>query len=745
MVVEVQTESSEIYSRLTRSKKRKRSSSPPQDATTKPTSNSPAVTLTPLPTGVLLLCLPRLLAHPPNHKFHGPAVALSLAALRECLAVDGLAPDVECRAWTAFAEIGMATLRAGYYPDDESLVDRDLEVEVEKAIGKGLLLAQKNPSLAIYHHTLTLLHVRLTHWQHNPKHSRSLLKRLTSALSPTPSSHSSLSLSSTPPWLAYTAHLTSIAHALALSPPDLPSVFSTIQDLHDLSRRLADPRVTLLTHVIRLRTLVDAGMWEGVAASLQLAESVLGLSYDTNTYIPPAQRKEKEKEQAFVFFEDALEAAMAIHVLVLGVVYFTHTGASKDASPRLSHLHALLDSDALNLFADGTVDIKLTHGPPLTIKVTHPRVLYHLAYLVSAVSKRDAVGRRPKRKVFAVEGLGVLEKESRKEIHLPVWATLQDLEEVNERMVKIKADLMSELVAVSIMRSEFDDAENHLANLTAHTRTHAIFPSYAVRITLHHAHLAHALGDARRALECYRAAGYLAERGSFEEGAARAGEVALRIGLRGTSGGEGGGKGGGRARERWEETAREVVDGCKGMGATLEAIAHVLSACVSSEILSAKSHLKSALNLASCAQDNHLRALVLALVSALYIRTAGEHARKMLETCGQLAAGLGAPSTKDTSITSNSNSNNRDQVAKDKDKQAGLGNASMATTTTTTTTTGNVPLGLWVGRQFLELYKRAGNEGKAKKQEEANVQLEGLAMALQQRRSGIFTSSEEEE
>lgn len=36
---------------------------------------------------------------------------------------------------------------------------------------------------------------------------------------------------------------------------------------------------------------------------------------------------------------------------------------------------------------------------------------------------------------------------------VPVWATLQDLEEVNERMVKIKADLMSELVAVSILHA----------------------------------------------------------------------------------------------------------------------------------------------------------------------------------------------------------------------------------------------------------------------------------------------------
>lgn len=42
---------------------------------------------------------------------------------------------------------------------------------------------------------------------------------------------------------------------------------------------------------------------------------------------------------------------------------------------------------------------------------THPRILYVLAFLLSAVAKRDPVGRKPRKGVFAKEGLGVLERE----------------------------------------------------------------------------------------------------------------------------------------------------------------------------------------------------------------------------------------------------------------------------------------------------------------------------------------------
>ncbi|PIL31049.1 hypothetical protein GSI_05745 [Ganoderma sinense ZZ0214-1] len=93
------------------------------------------------------------------------------------------------------------------------------------------------------------------------------------------------------------------------------------------------------------------------------------------------------------------------------------------------------------------------------------------------------------------------------------------------------------------------------------------------------------------------------------------------------------------------------------------------------------------------AQDNHLRALVLALVLAHYLlHTAGDHARAMLQTCEQLAAAL--------AVTSAS---------------SGEG--------ASTASVGNAPLGLWVGERFLELYKRCGKEASVQRQTIVNARL----------------------
>lgn len=48
--------------------------------------------------------------------------------------------------------------------------------------------------------------------------------------------------------------------------------------------------------------------------------------------------------------------------------------------------------------------------------MTHPRVLFLLAFLVSSVAKRDAIGRKPKRKVFAGEGVASWDKEVEQEL-----------------------------------------------------------------------------------------------------------------------------------------------------------------------------------------------------------------------------------------------------------------------------------------------------------------------------------------
>lgn len=65
-----------------------------------------------------------------------------------------------------------------------------------------------------------------------------------------------------------------------------------------------------------------------------------------------------------------------------------------------------------------------------------------------------------------------------------------------------------------------------------------------------------------------------------------------------------------------------------------------------------------------------MRAAVLALIAAHYFHTAGDHALSMLQTCEQLAAGLGAPAAKSSAPGPSA-------------------------------PTGNVRLGLWVGQKFL--------------------------------------------
>ncbi|KAI0076788.1 hypothetical protein K474DRAFT_1772229 [Panus rudis PR-1116 ss-1] len=250
-----------------------------------------------------------------------------------------------------------------------------------------------------------------------------------------------------------------------------------------------------------------------------------------------------------------------------------------------------------------------------------------------------------------------------------------------------------------------------LSILTAHTRTYHIFPLFAPLITLLHAYLAYALGNRERAEVCYVVAGRLAGadlRGgadlrSGNEGgrggggeddfvyvASRAGLVALdlvrardSLGLGGSGAGNGTGSSpsGGLEKKKenamsrkphlytntkdeedvkkwqwkWEISVKEGIRSRRGrgMGGTLNAIGHILEACFSGEMLRAntnsldRQHLKQALTLATSSQDNHLRALILALIASQYFYTAGDHAAGMLRTCEQLAAGLGAPVNKE--------------------------------------------------------------------------------------------------
>lgn len=82
----------------------------------------------PIPPSTLLLALPSVLIHPPTHPDHQISLQLSSAALKKCLELPEIEGDLECRAWTALAEVGII----------EGIQKPGTAEEVEKAISKAV-------------------------------------------------------------------------------------------------------------------------------------------------------------------------------------------------------------------------------------------------------------------------------------------------------------------------------------------------------------------------------------------------------------------------------------------------------------------------------------------------------------------------------------------------------------------------------------------------------------------------------
>ncbi|KAG9080326.1 hypothetical protein FRC06_006783 [Ceratobasidium sp. 370] len=346
--------------------------------------------------------------------------------------------------------------------------------------------------------------------------------------------------------------------------------------------------------------------------------------------IPPAMAPEPE-----LSYIQHLRA----HILFLGIALFTYLGNAESTAKRVARVHAILDSGLLEYESEvcfcglrrgegggagrkeaPNVDklgvqhdeeeeterdtcpcvrsfvlpIPLGGGDKLMVRTTHPRVMFELAFLVSSVSRRDVVGRKPRRLVFAVEGLRATEE--------------------------IGVDVSS---------------EQRLTELVAHTRDFGLFESFAPRIALHHAHFAHARGHEDRANSCYEAAIRSAPPGSYVHTSARASLLALQLGI--------------SARKRHLAPLNTPPSPLPPLDTTiltacthsLSPLSHILRA-PGLPIVRAKEQLKLALDGATCAQDNYTRALVVAMSAAHYMHTAETHAGTMLGTVKQLAAGMGA-------------------------------------------------------------------------------------------------------
>jgi hypothetical protein len=161
----------------------------------------------------------------------------------------------------------------------------------------------------------------------------------------------------------------SVAHTPSISHQDLQSALAAMHALRSLTGDNGHARVILLTYVLLLEILVTTGTWDQVADALAEAETALGLSYvpvvnsraksqtpgqpSTNPSLPsPAQ------PTTFITFTDPLESCLAIHTLVLGILWFTHVGQAGEAAPRLSHLRVLLNESAACAVKLGIVEVR---------------------------------------------------------------------------------------------------------------------------------------------------------------------------------------------------------------------------------------------------------------------------------------------------------------------------------------------------------------------------------------------------
>ncbi|CAA7269717.1 unnamed protein product [Cyclocybe aegerita] len=681
-----------------------------------------------LPPEILLLSLPSLVAHPPTHKHHTRSLFLSQLALRKCLSVPGLDSSTECRAWTELAEVG---LRIG-------LNEPGVEREVEMAITKALVITKKHPSLRAFKTQLTHLSSKLALRQNNSRFAQNTLKKhLTDSILP-----------SDPPHVQYSAHL---AYMSSLSTtPDTndtghhhsPSsgrlwVLTAIRDFHRLATNNGHQQVALLATVLELHEYIQAGLWSKVGQSLTSVEELLGITSHLKPAATPAAPSTSNPEQKPQPLGGTdLEKVLVTQTLMIGIIYHTYTGDNANAQSRTKKLHDMLDGGALEAFGKfGVVEVDLGGATPLLMQVTHPKVVFGLGFLVSSVAKRDPVGRKPKRRVFASEGVALLEREVRKEVPLPLWASVADVHEIQLRMQKMKADMLCELIGVAITRSEFDDAERlKLSLIHGHTasslRTVLVSPS--IKPILHtHSRKQIVRGSAIRLQPSYpvnelqlpstanasnarhppRLTPNANANEEEEDGcedywvnvSARAGAMWLRVGVASATEDD-------EEREDALEALRmpgmEIAKECEGLGGTLQTVGAVLTACLAKEFLVTKTHLRTALQLTSAAGDNHLRALILCLIAEQYLHTSMEHAETMLGTAEQIAAGLGAQ-----------------PKPKPLKEAAGSKGKTPVPTAPAPTGVGNAHLRLWIGERSLELKRRAGDEEGTTKQAMMNDKL----------------------
>lgn len=162
------------------------------------------------------------------------------------------------------------------------------------------------------------------------------------------------------PQTEYLAFLKMISQHLSLN--EFHAALTFVDKLRDASTQHQHHHVALLSHVLRLRILVVGEFWPDAGLASHTAEEALGLRYETVSALVSTA---PTTSPTYIDFEDRFECVMALHTLVLSIVYYAKTGISSESSVRLSHLHALLDAKTLDCLGNGSIKVHHNRSPRL--------------------------------------------------------------------------------------------------------------------------------------------------------------------------------------------------------------------------------------------------------------------------------------------------------------------------------------------------------------------------------------------
>jgi len=222
--------------------------------------------------------------------------------------------------------------------------------------------------------------------------------------------------------MAYIASLSSYADARDFSSYATLKALGAVRDLQEVATQNNHRDIVSLGMILELQELMANGMWQKVYETLGNTEEQLNIAGEIavveKNSVDHASPSQENGCHIRPTVDSNLKKVLIVHALVIGTLFYTYVGDNAKAQSRMKMLHEMLDCGALGAFGkSGIVTVGFPDSPSsFDIQVTHPRIVYALGFLVSCVAKRDPVGRKPKRRLFAQEGVLSIERELRKEV-----------------------------------------------------------------------------------------------------------------------------------------------------------------------------------------------------------------------------------------------------------------------------------------------------------------------------------------